>query len=91
MNSDDGVIRKNRDHPFTQKLNQIKSKICYYNKKLNEEKDEDKKKKIQNVIDELNYTRFILKLNKRDIDVLQKICIFNEIEIDIIELREKYR
>ena len=62
--------RKIRIHPYTQRLNNIKAKINYYNNKLKGELrgkevilDDEKKKKYEQKIKDLNYERFILKLN----------------------------
>ena len=82
--------RKAREHPYTKLLNRIKSKICYYKKRMNDEKDEKKKEIINDVIEDLEYERFILKLNSHDIQVINKFCLFNNIEIDIEELLKQF-
>ena len=86
----DKVARKQREHPYTKLLNRIKSKICYYKKRMNDEKDEKKKEIINDVIEDLEYERFILKLNSHDIQVINKFCLFNNIEIDIEELLKQF-
>ena len=77
---------RQRAHPFTQRLNNIKSKINYYNKKL---KDKPDNAEYKNRIDELEYERFILKLNDKDIKTLKIFCNYNK--IDFIKMTEKIR
>ena len=79
------VARKPRSHPYTTQLNRIKSKICYYKKCLDDNLPEEKKKSIIDTINDLEYERFILKLNPRDIQIIKKFCLFNDLDIDIEE------
>ena len=86
----DKATRKAREHPYTKLLNRIKSKICYYKKRLNDEKDEKKKENINDVIEDLEYERFILKLNPHDISIINKFCLYNNIEIDVEDVLKQF-
>ena len=41
--------------------------------------------------DDLEYQRFIIKLNEGDIRILSLFCLFNKINVNIKELKEKRR
>ena len=74
-------VRKDRIHPYTKRLNNIKAKINYYKNKLIKENSNDKYK---NIINDLEYERFILKLNDKDIKTIKTFCKYNN--IDFIKL-----
>lgn len=88
--SNEEKSRKQRDHPYTNQLNRIKSKICYYKKIMNDENDEKKKETINDAINSLEYERFILKLNPHDMNIINKFCSFNDIEIDVKDVLKQF-
>ena len=84
------AVRAHRAHPFTVRLNNIKAKINYYNNKLKGEVrgkevilTDEQKAEYEQKIKDLNYERFILKLNDRDLKVLKTYCEYNKIPLDI--------
>ena len=88
--------RKQRIHPFTIRLNNIKAKINYYNNKLKGELrgkevklNDEQKKDYEQKIKDLNYERFILKLNERDIKILETYCAYNKLPLDLETIRNQ--
>ena len=81
--SDSEIIksRKQREHPYTKHLNRIKSKICYYKKSESEN---------TTLIDALEYERFVLKLNPHDMQVIEKFCQFNKLNLNIENIRNGF-
>ena len=79
-------VRKAREHPYTNQLNRIKSKICYYKKRMNEENAD----KIKDIINDLEYERFILKLNPHDFEVISKFCSFNKLSLNVKEILNQF-
>ena len=73
--------RKARSHPYTLKLNQIKSNIWYAKDQLKRDdlKDEQREK-LQNKVSKLEYERFILKLNVNQKNAINKFCEYNKID-----------
>ena len=90
MTDSESSTRKQREHPYTKQLNRIKSKICYYKKRLNDETDDKKKDSINDYINNLEYERFILKLNPHDITVIKKFCTFNKLSLDVEQIVNDY-
>lgn len=75
--------RKQREHPYTNRLNRIKSKICYYKKHSSDDENDEK-------IKALEYERFILKLNPHDISVIKKFCTFNNLTLDVEDILKQF-
>ena len=92
VNEKPKIRARERSHPYTAILNRIKSKICYNKNRINELQNEPEYKQkinqvkieeLKNKIDELEYSRFMLKLCNKDKALLNMFCEFKGIKFNV--------